>query len=72
MGFSSLTGVKRNKHRSILKYHVEGLGWISKAKAIALTSAGQIDAVVAVSRSGNTYLRTRPDRAGTNNIESMG
>ncbi len=66
-----IIGVKRNKRRTILKYNVEGLGWISKAQAIKLASAGKIDAVVAVSRSGNTYLRTRPDKTGINNIESM-
>lgn len=66
-----ITGVKRNKKRVIVKYHVEGLGWLSKANAIELTAAGQIDAVIAVSKAGSTYLRTRPDRTGSNNIESM-
>lgn len=68
----TITAVKKNKKGTILKYHIEGLGWVSKEKAIALASAGEIDAVVATSRSGSTYLRTRPDKTAANNLENLG
>ena len=55
-----ITRVKKNKKGTIVSYYVEDLGWISKKQGLALASKGEIDAVVATSRSGNLYLRTRP------------
>ncbi len=55
-----------------MEYYIDGIGWISKEKGILLTKTGKIDAVIAVSRSGNLYLRTRPDIIIENNLESMG
>ena len=37
-----------------------------------LLGSGTIDAVVATSRSGNLFLRTRPDIIVENNLEKMG
>ncbi len=67
-----ISGIKKNKKGTIIAYFVERLGWISKAIGISLTRKGQIDAVVARSRSGNLYLRTRPDKNTLNNLEAMG
>ena len=67
-----ITAVKKNKKGTIIKYCIDGLGWVSKAKAIGLAAAGKIDAVIAMSRSGSTYLRARPDRTTANNLESLG
>lgn len=50
-------GIRKNKKGTIVAYQVEGLGWIGKARAIALTRAGKIDAIVATSRSGHQFLR---------------
>jgi predicted DNA-binding protein (MmcQ/YjbR family) len=67
-----INGIRKNKKGTITAYHVEGMGWISKVEAIRLTKAEKIDAVVATSRSGNIFLRTRPDVRIENNLEEMG
>lgn len=67
-----ITVVKKNKKGTIVKYFVEEFGWLSKSQAIQLTTDGKIDAVVATSRSGSTFLRTRPDTDASNNLENLG
>lgn len=68
----NVTKVAKYKKGTITGYYIEGFGWLSKGEAIALAQQGQIDAVVAVSRSGNSYLRARPDTVVENNLEVMG
>lgn len=67
-----IDGIRKNKKGTIIAYHVEGLGWISKPQGIRLAQAREIDAVVATSRSGNKFLRTRPDIFIENNLENKG
>ena len=67
-----ITGIKKNKKGLIVQYRIEGIGWISKAKAISLALQEAIDAVVAKSRAGHTYLRMRPDHIRANNLENLG
>ncbi|MBI2606194.1 MAG: DUF3892 domain-containing protein [Deltaproteobacteria bacterium] len=55
-----ITQVKKNKKGTIISYNIEGIGWVSKKRGIELAGEGEVDAVVATSRSGNLYLRTRP------------
>jgi hypothetical protein len=66
-----ITSVRKNKKGTIVNYYVAKYGWLQKSRAIELASQGKIDAVVATSRSGNLYLRTRPDIA-EENLEDMG
>jgi hypothetical protein len=66
-----ITGVQRNKKKTITFYRIETLGWVSKAEGIRLTLQGKVDAVVAHSRSGSPYLRTRPDKSITDNLDAM-
>lgn len=68
---NKITEVRKNKKGTITQYYVEEFGWLKKAAAINLASQGKIDAVVATSRSGNLYLRTRADPA-EENLEDMG
>ncbi len=56
-----ITKVKKNKKGTIVSYFIDEIGWVSKAVGVKLASNCVIDAVVATSRSGNLYLRTRPD-----------
>jgi hypothetical protein len=67
-----ITAVRKNKKGTIIGYYVNGLGWLSKPEAIKLALAGKIDVVVAHSRAGRAYLRTRPDWTVENNLDSMG
>ncbi|MBI4405000.1 MAG: DUF3892 domain-containing protein [Deltaproteobacteria bacterium] len=67
-----IDAVKKNKKGTIIAHHVEILGWLSKPQAIELARKGEIDAVVATSRSGKEYLRTRPDSSGDNNLVNLG
>lgn len=67
-----IAAVKKDKHGTIFQYRIDGLGWISKARAIQLTSQGNIDAVIAISRSGNSYLKSRPDKDVSNNLDNLG
>lgn len=67
----NIVGVHKKKG-VIQQYLVEKIGWISKAQAINMTSKGLINnAVVAISRAGNTYLRSRPDNILSNNFTEM-
>ena len=67
-----ITGVRKNKKGTIIEYLIEVIGWVSKAAGIELTHQGKVDAVIAHSRNGAPYLRTRPDKSISNNLESMG
>ena len=67
-----ISGVRKDKKGRIVAYYVESMGWVPKAKAIQLASKGLVDAVIAHSRSGSVYLRTRPDSTIANNLSNMG
>ena len=67
-----ITQVQKNKKGTIISYFVSGMGWFSKTAAIKLARNGEINAVIATSRSGNLYLRTRPDIQVINNLENLG
>ena len=69
---NQIDAVRKNKKGTIVAYRVAGIGWITKTKAIKMARKGKIDAVVATSRSGNAFLRTRPDITVENNLENMG
>jgi len=65
-----ILNIRVNKRNVIVAYHVEDLGWLSKAETIALIEEGRIDAVV-VSEKGSTHIRTRPDQEASNNLDEM-
>lgn len=67
-----ISAVQKDKKGTIVSYYVKELRWLSKVRAIQLTRLGKIDAVVAHSRSGNVYLKTRPDQTVENNLGRMG
>jgi len=69
---NKISAVRKNKKGTIMRYYVAAFGWLTKARAIVLTSQGEIDAVVATSRNGNMYLRSRPDQTPFNNLEELG
>lgn len=69
-GKKTILRVKKGKKGTITHYDVEGLGWLSKSEALAFTRAGEIDAVVATSKAGRPFLRTRPDVTVVNNLEN--
>jgi hypothetical protein len=55
-----ITKVKKDRKGTIISYFIDGIGWVSKQRGIDLARMGEVDAVVAMSRLGNLYLRTRP------------
>jgi hypothetical protein len=67
-----IIGTKKNKKGTITAYQIEELGWITKKEAIQLTRKGEIDAVIATSRSGSIFLRARPDTRLDNNLDNLG
>jgi hypothetical protein len=64
-----ITKVKKDKKGKILSYLVDGRGWLSKQEAIQLTLQKKIDAVV-VSRNGTKFLRSRPNKIASDNLEN--
>jgi len=64
--------LKDPKKKIIVAYFVEKMGWVEKAQAITLSKSYKIDGVVATSRSGNLYIRTRHDVTVTNNLSVLG
>ena len=67
-----ITKVMKNKKQTIIAYFVKTLGWVNKPEAIQLAQQRKIDAVVAHSRNGNPYLKTRPDITVVNNLKNLG
>ena len=67
-----ITKVMKNKKGTIISYFVPKMGWISKETAISIVQKKKLDAVISTSRSGNPYIKTRPDVTVVNNLESMG
>ena len=67
-----ITAVRKNKKGTIISYYIEELGWFPKQAAIKLASEGKVDAVITHSRSGNLYLKSRPDWRVDNNLGNLG
>ena len=64
--------LKDPKKKVIVAYYVEKMGWVEKGQAITLSENYKIDGVVARSRSGSLYIRTRHDMTVTNNLDVLG
>ena len=64
--------LKDPKSKIVIAYYVEKMGWLEKSQAIALSKSYKIDGVVAESRSGSLYIRTRHDVKITNNLGVLG
>jgi hypothetical protein len=64
--------LKHPKKKIIVAYYVEKMGWVKKDWAITLSKSYKIDAVVARSRTGTVYIRTRNDVKTTNNLGVLG
>lgn len=62
-----ITKVYKDKKGKILKYLIDGFGWISKKDAIDLVASKKIDAVI-VTRKGSTFLRSRPNLTTSDNL----
>jgi len=60
---AKIIGIHLAKHGVIDRYNIEGYGWVTKDKGIALTKQGKVDAVVATSPQGHLFLRGRPRHA---------
>lgn len=71
-GKKEILRVRKDKKGTITHYDVEGFGWMNKGEALAFTRAGEIDAVIAKSKAGRPFLRTRPDITVVNNLDSKG
>lgn len=69
-GKKEILRVRKDKKGTITHYDVADLGWLNKAEALAFTRAGEIDAVIAISKVGRPFLRTRPDIMVVNNLEN--
>jgi hypothetical protein len=68
----SISKVLKDKKGTIVAYYIVNVGWVKKARAIAMTRKLEVDAVIALSRGGNEYLRTRPDIVVENNLSLLG
>ncbi|MBC7386298.1 MAG: DUF3892 domain-containing protein [Cryobacterium sp.] len=69
-GKKEILRVRKDKKGTITNYDIEGFGWMNKSEALAFTRAGEIDAVIAKSKAGRPFLRTRPDITVVNNLDS--
>ncbi len=67
---SPVTGVMKDKKGVIQSYRIDGYGWVSKDKGIALALDGKVDAVVATSPKGSRFLRARPNTETWDNLEN--
>lgn len=68
----TITGVERKQGR-VIKYQIEGHGWLTRKQAVQLAYRGEIHNVTVVHpHNTQPYLRTKPDKSSSNNISSMG
>lgn len=62
----------KNSSGEIMQYVLESGQTIDKAQGVEMAKNGQIDGViVAHSKKGEEYLRTKPDGSEGNNLSSM-
>ncbi len=62
-----VTRVEKDSKNRIKRYYVEGIGWVSKSRALAMAAKGQIDnAVIVRPKRGSPYLRSIPDKSRSN------
>jgi hypothetical protein len=62
--------VKKNKENLIIKYLIEGYGWLRKTEAINLVEKDVVDAVIVKRQNGYIFLRSRPDSSKANNLDN--
>ena len=62
----------KNSSGEIMQYVLENGTTVDKAQGVEMAKNGQIDGViVAHSKKGEEYLRTKPDGAEGNNLSAM-
>ena len=62
----------KNSSGEIMQYVLENGQTVEKAQGVEMAKNGQIDGVIiAHSRKGEEYLRTKPDETEGNNLSSM-
>ena len=67
-----ITGTKKDNSGEICEYILDTGETISKAEGVTKAKNGEIDGViVAHSRKGEEYLRTKPDDSEGNKLSSM-
>lgn len=61
--------VKKNKENLIIQYLIEGYGWLRKTEAVNLVEKDIVDAVIVKRQNGYIFLRSKPDKTKTNNLD---
>ncbi len=62
----------KNSSGEIMQYVLENGTTVDKAQGVEMAKNGQIeDVIVAHSKKGEEYLRTKPDGTERNNLSSM-
>ena len=62
----------KNSSGEIMQYVLENGQTVEKAKGVEMAKNGEIDGVIiAHSKKGEEYLRTKPDGTQGNNLSSM-
>lgn len=62
----------KNSSGEIMQYVLENVTTVDKAQGVEMAKNGQIeDVIVAHSKKGEEYLRTKPDGTEGNNLSSM-
>ena len=53
----------------IVQYLIEGYGWLRKTEAVTLVEKDIVDAVIVKRQNGYIFLRSKPDKTKTNNLD---
>jgi hypothetical protein len=61
--------VKKNKQNLIIQYLIDGYGWLRKTEAVNLVEKDIVDAVIVKRQNGYIFLRSKPDKTKTNNLD---
>jgi hypothetical protein len=62
---------KSKRGRKIVAYEVSGMGSVDKQIALDMAETGELDNVVIAQNGRTRYLRTKPDKAVSNNLREI-
>jgi hypothetical protein len=62
---------KSKRERKTVAYEISGMGSIDKKTALKMAEAGELDNVVIAQNGKTRYLRTKPDKAFSNNLKEI-
>ena len=69
---NNIIDAKKDRRGNLEQFHVENIGWLSKADTIDMIENDRIDNAIVVRPAGKeAYVRAKPDQKKSNNFSTM-